>query len=261
MSRVRHFATKGRPSKTGKVIPTKGYSQNIIDNIFDDENLFNDRSPAGLTDELYKSGKTQPYATPESPFAKTANEIRGVHSPFIERFFAQRHLTQVPTVYSCPYYVAYYFPPWSYVSAGRKSRPALASLYLRGQQHNGVAVNKMDYKPTVVHRSKNPIDYAYWRVYISRSLKHALFTTINSTPEAPDGTFLFRSKRVPTNQAELQSHMDRTVKNAINMVNSKDQLQWVDRLNAKNSWPQLNSRLSSKFKPPAKIYSRAQWAM
>lgn len=234
--------------------PQRSSSVAVIDELFDDDDLY--RSP--VTIEMNAS---QAYVNPDSPMALMPNEIRGVHAPFIRRWFANGLIGTTPSVHKCDYFSAYYFPPWCVVSAGRKSRPSIVSVFFSGEQHNGVPISQMDTKPRIKRRSKNPMDYAYWRTYITRDLKHALFNSFKTINDAPDGVYLFRSRKVGVDSTEIQKNVDKTVKSTIKMLNNGNRMNWVDTINSKLNVRQLNRELNRNFRPSATVYPKDKWNM
>lgn len=174
-----------------------------------------------VIDRLFKPVQiTSKAVTKNTPFVNSKNEIRGVYSIFLQQLYQKNQMNKIPYVYNCEFFKAKYFPPNHFISYGRKSKPAVVSTFFQGEEHNGV---KQD-PPTKPKRTKNPMNYAYWRHQITKRLYETIFNSFENFKL--DGTFLVRSKKVAEID-ELQPHIDKMMQQACKM-----NLKWVEPTSA-----------------------------
>lgn len=215
----------------------------IIDRIFNDDEIF-----ASDNDRL---GQLYPYATEHTPVAQKPTDIKGVYASFVAWYYNFNLMIGVPMIHSCKYFEVFYFPPRHFLSYGRKSRPALISMYHGGEQFNG---ETLAVKQTVFNRSRNPMDYAYWRNYISKRLRKALFNAFHETMDSVDGVYMIRTKKVLTDESILQDNMNQAVAKAAKMAQGS--MNWVEKTTGKKiNWNSFNNHLKSRH---MNIFSRQE---
>lgn len=195
-----------------------------------------------------------PYVNNNTPMATEAKEIRGLNGPFLEHAFSRKLIYTTPAVAKTPLLTAYYFPPWHFVSAGRKSRPALSCIYGSAEDSNSQTS-----RSAFDSKSKNPMDYAVWRRKIKNTLRGVFWKEFQDNGMSPDGTFLFRMNRIPPDSHEFSKEVRKVVRSAKKAYDSP-RLLWVDQANKQANIPNFNKTvLVTKNYPPCTLIPRQIW--
>lgn len=224
-------------------------TSSIIDHIYD----------VYLPTELskVKSASIQPYITPNSPFVKTPQEIKGVYSPFVQHAYEYCAAYTAPVLHRCRLFDGTYYPPWHIISVGRKSRPAIFFIH-RGEKYNG---NEPEIKQTADDlNSKVPTDYAVWRNYVRRQYRNVFFDVFNADRTNVDGVYQLKTIVVPEggeDLVEMQSELEVFMKKAQRQYNQP--MPWVAKTNSKVKKEILKDKLRAMFLPEFQMYSRDEW--
>lgn len=195
-----------------------------------------------------------PYVNTDTPMAAEAKDIKGLNSPFLEHAFSRKMIFTTPAILKSSLLTAYYFPPWHFVSAGRKSRPALSCIYGSSDKSSTQTVqSEFDLK------SKNPMDYAVWRRRIKNTLRGVFWQEFQKNGMSPDGTFLFKMNGIPSDSQEFSRLIRKVVRDASRAYESP-KLQWVDQANKQANISSFNTKvLAAKHYPPCKLIPRQTW--
>lgn len=238
-----------------KSIVSKHSNTGVLDTYFQEARL----------SKLYDNfNQPVPYVSPQTPITTDYKKIKGMYTQFMQTMYAQQLIKLVPCVYRCPDFSAYYYPPWHFLAMGRKSRPAVSTMFGPGAQNNAIGVSKTEEARKLAvmakhaGRSRNPVHYAYWRGVMSKHNRKYLLRAYNAL-NGPDGLYVIRSDRVATDPAKSQEYFDNVIKRVRTMVNSRNGLDWVAKTNSKVDLAKLNQRLRSQGFSPVSWVSPEGW--
>lgn len=215
----------------------------ILEQIFNDQDLFD-------SSEKFASPTKHLFVQPESKWAQSPSQIKGLNSNLVASMFSNQLLRRCGTRQEhLPIASAYYFPPWHPVSQGRKSRPALVALRGPGEQFNGNEQAQAYLKARKSKKSMNPMDYAVWRVKTARLYRKALFAHCQQ-----DGVYVFTMRRVPTSE---EAH--RIVSQFVEKVGRCD-LRWAEKQQRLMNLAKVDELLEQlNYQPTEKHLKREFW--
>ena len=235
--------------------PPRNYNASVLDAVFQDHNR------PQLQDEITATfgSKNRKFLVPTGPEAVNGGSvpaspqaIRGVPIFLVQLAYSQRFLRGVPVASDGPNFRGYYFPPWHFVSLGRKTSPALIMTYGPGEEYNG-APEYTRQAAMISQRqmlTKNPFSYAFGRKQTMQALRQALWQAITRDPgRAVDGTYFFVAKRMPTDTAALDKEMAGYVRTCYNFATSKRGLDWVDQFNERINWRGVQAECGRRLFP------------
>jgi len=221
------------------------------------EELFQDRHIFDKDVDFLREGI---FATPQTPWVKSPQEIKGCLASAVNSMFTCNVLSQCKTRLDLPGFASlYYFPPWHPIAQYRKSRPSMIIIPRSGLDFNGNVPHsfnrgaRSDKAKQKALSAVRPLDMAIWRQKTARIFRSALFEA-NST--RVDGVYVVMARRVPTNLEALE-----LVSRFLKMVSNSD-LSWASRPSkafVKNMGHLTHTLLQKKIQPPREFLEKRMW--
>lgn len=213
----------------------------ILEKIFDDAWLYTNAKP-----QFQHSS----FVTPETSHISKPSEARGLNSIAVRILFEKNLTRSCKSRWRCDMFSCYWYPAWHPISLARKTRPAVAVFFKRGEQYNGE-------QGPATYASKNPFHYAVYRTKTARLMRRSLARAWLDNKAGPDGLYLLFVNRVPRDAKFLDQSMRKLVANI-----SRSDTGWADKQAKELSLVQINSELEYRSYPPIQLPSnRDSWAI
>lgn len=216
----------------------------ILEALFDDADIYTRPSDTLKT--------PTPYVTPESPYAQSPSDLKGVQTMVLGTLFSKQWLKKGPHYVFDKTHTIYYFPSWHPVALARRSRPGLVLCFSQGKDYNGKTVPKSKSKSV---KSRNPFSYAVWRGRTKRIFKQVFWKAWQGTKNPCDGLYLILMEQVPEDQKQLEQ----SLKKYLTSVGSQTNFSWVDRHASQIKLQDLNRQLLVRHYSPLKDWPREFW--
>lgn len=200
----------------------------ILEEVFDDSWLYTNAR---------RCTQRPPFVNPKFPFISKPSDARGFNSVAARILFEKNLTRDCKSRWHCDLFSGYWFPAWHPIALARKSRPAIAVLFKRGEQYNGE-------KGPPSYTSKNPFHFAVYRVKTSRMMRRALARAWLDSDAAPDGLFLLFVNRVPRDLKLLAHSMAKFIASI-----ARSDPSWAEKQAAQVDILRLNHELSQRSYP------------
>lgn len=197
----------------------------ILERIFNDRDLF-----TKPTDSLKSR---LPYVTPNMPFVTNAAELTGISSIMINQMYKSRQTSKALADSSSDGLRILYFPPWHFLSWGRRSRPGLVTILHNRLKFNGEKVNPDRAQVT----SSFLFDYAFHRHRAKRFFKKAFMTAWQECALRKDGLYVIEAVRLPSESSAVTQFLSRF----LNKVLKHSSFEWVHCENEKFNLKKINA--------------------